>query len=354
MPGRAGLAQTVLWGLVAATSMGFSGRCDDGDASSLPHVHLIATGGTIAEAEARDLDGEEILDWLPGLECTVSLSCEDFCNIGSSRMTPEMQFDLVQRVKAIYDSLPGIDGIVITHGTDSLEETAFLLDLLLSDPRPVVLTGAQRPPKDRDSDGPRNLSNAVRLAAAPFMRDMGVVVTMNDQIHAAREVRKTHTTDLGAFSSPATGPLGVLVDGQVFLFSRPLRRLHIDRGRIEPRVDLIRLVSGSDGRLVRAAVAEGARALVIEAFGRGHVPHLVYAALADARHVGLPVMIVSRTGGGRVSLGPELAALGVIPAADLDGLKARMLLIAALGAEVRTAELKAYVSRLAGDPQDLR
>lgn len=315
-------------------------------AAQLPEVHLLATGGTIAGGSSGSLDARSLSELVPDL---ASLSVEDFSSIGSSRMTPDTQFALAERVRALFRERPGLAGIVITHGTDSLEETAFLLDLVVPPGRPVVFAAAQRPPRLDDTDGPRNLRNAVRIAASPAMRDLGVLVTLNDEIHAARDVRKTHAIALEAFASPGVGPIG-RVDGEhLFLFHRPARRLTIDAESVEPRVALVRLVAGSDGSLVRAAVAAGARGIVVEVFGRGNVPPAVMEAIREARARDVVVVLTTRTGGGRVEVGREARSLGVIGGEDLDGLKARILLVAALGSTQDPAVLSDYFRRLAGD-----
>ena len=243
---------------------------------------------------------------------------------------------------------PSLSGLVITHGTDSLEETAFLVDLLMADPRPVVFAAAQRSPQRVDTDGPRNLLNAVTLAGVPAARGLGVVVTLNDQVYAARDVRKAHSVAVEAFASPGVGPLGSFDDGVFYLKRRPARRLRVPATRIEPNVDLVRLVAGSDGHQVRAAVENGARGLVLEVFGRGNVPERVVPALREAIEKGVVVLFVTRTGGGRVVLYPPFDEMGVVGGEDLDGLKARVLLMAALGAGASRQEMREYLGVLAG------
>ena len=319
-----------------------------GAAQTLPRVHLITTGGTIAGGATGSLKAEDFVALVPEIAKVARLTSEDFVNIGSSRMTPEVQFKLAGRVNEIFRADPDLAGIVITHGTDSLEETAFLVDLLVPPVRPVVFAAAQRPPRETDTDGPRNLLNAVRVAASPVAREAGVLVTLNDEIHAARDVRKTHAIALDAFKSPWLGPVGYVDGGSVYLMQRPGRHLTLQISRIEPRVDLITLVSGSDGHLERAAVAAGAKGLVLEVFGRGNVPPAVMDAVKEARAKGVVVVFTTRTRGGRVEVNDEAKKLGVVSGEDLDGLKARMLLVAALGATSDPTVIQGHFTTLAG------
>ena len=264
-------------------------------------------------------------------------------------MTPELQFRLAQRVRSLFQERPDLAGIVITHGTDSLEETAFLLDLVVPAGKPLVFAAAQRPPRDRDTDGPRNLLNAVRIAALPGTSGLGVLVTLNDEIHAARDVRKTHAVALNAFLSPWVGPIGQVDSGRVFLYHRPARRLTIEAPGIEPRVDLVTLYAGSDGSAIRQAAASGTRGIVVEVFGRGNIPPEAMEAVTEARGKGIVVAFSTRTGGGRVELGEDAKRVGVVSAEDLDGLKARIVLVVALGAGADADGIASYFRRLAGE-----
>jgi L-asparaginase len=252
-------------------------------------------------------------------------------------------------VSGLFRERPELSGIVITHGTDSLEETAFLVDLVVPPGKPVVFAAAQRPPREMDTDGPRNLLNAIRIAAHPGTGGLGVLVTLNDEIHAARDVRKTHTVALNAFVSPWVGPIGQVDEGRVFLFHRPARLLTIGASRIEPRVDLVTLYSGSEGTGIRNAIRSGAQGLVVEVFGRGNIPPDAMAAVTEAREKGVVVVFSSRTGGGRVELGEEAKKAGVLSAEDLDGLKARIVLVVALGAGANTETIAGYFQRLSGE-----
>ncbi len=317
--------------------------------SAAPKVHLLGTGGTIAGGSGGALRAGDLASLVSDLASVADVSVEDFSNIGSSRMTPELQFRLAQRVTSLFQERPELSGIVITHGTDSLEETAFLLDLLVPPGKPVVFAAAQRPPRDTDTDGPRNLLNAIRIAALAEMRGLGILVTLNDEIHAARDVRKTHAVAVNAFVSPWSGPIGQVDFERVYLFHRPARLLTIAARGVEPRVELVTLYAGSDGRAIRDAVRSGAQGLVVEVFGRGNVPPEAMAAVAEAREKGVTVAFSSRTGGGRVELGDDAKQAGVLSAEDLDGLKARIVLVVALGAGADGEQIAGFYRRLSGE-----
>ena len=317
--------------------------------AQIPEVHLLATGGTISGGESGSLKSDDLVELLPELAGVATTTTEDFSTIGSSRMTPELQLRLAQRVRALFEQRPKLAGIVITHGTDSLEESAFLLDLLVPAGRPVVFAAAQRPPRQDDSDGARNLMNAIRIAASPDMRGLGVLVTLNDEIHGARDVRKTHSIAVQAFASPWVGPLGQVDNEHIYLFHLPARRLELASQSVEPRVSLIRMVAGSDGSQVRHAVESGARGIVLEVFGRGNVPPEVFQAVREARAKEVAVVYTTRTGGGRVELGRDARGVGVISGEDLDGLKARLVLVAALPITTDIDTLKMYFRQLSGE-----
>ena len=320
-----------------------------GLSSAIPKVHLLGTGGTIAGGRGGSLGAGDLASLVSDLASVAEVSVEDFSNIGSSRMTPELQFRLAQRVRSLFQERSDLAGIVITHGTDSLEETAFLLDLVVPAGKPLVFAAAQRPPRDRDTDGPRNLLNAIRIAALPGTSGLGVLVTLNDEIHAARDVRKTHAVALNAFLSPWVGPIGQVDSGRVFLYHRPARLLTIEAPGIEPRVDLVTLYAGSDGSAIRQAAASGARGIVVEVFGRGNIPPEAMEAVTEARGKGIVVAFSTRTGGGRVELGEDAKRVGVVSAEDLDGLKARIVLVVALGAGADADGIASYFRRLAGE-----
>jgi len=306
--------------------------------STVPHVFVIGTGGTIsggvdpATGQQKSLGAKDLVALVPTLKGKVEIEEEDFTNIGSSSMTPEIQFGLAKRVQDLFKTRSDLSGIVITHGTDSLEETSFLVDLIVDDPRPVVFAAAQRPPRVSDSDGPRNLENAIRAAMAPQSRNKGVLVSLNEDLNSARYVTKSHSIAVESFQSGKKGMVGTVDNGTVIFYNTPLNRLTIPARTVEPKVDLIRLVAGDTGKFINYAVETKSAGVVIEAFGRGNMPRPVLDAIDKARKVGLIVVVVSRTQEGRVELPDALIKSGVITGEDLDGLKARILLTVALGA----------------------
>jgi L-asparaginase/archaeal Glu-tRNAGln amidotransferase subunit D len=305
---------------------------------AVPRVYVIGTGGTIsggvdpATGQAKSLSAKDLVALVPGLKGKVEIEEEDYTRIGSSSMTTEIQFKLAQRVNELFKTRKDLAGIVVTHGTDSLEETSFLLDLVVTDSRPVVFAAAQRPPRVSDSDGPRNLENAIRIAMSPQSRDKGVMVSLNEDIHAARYVTKSHSVAVESFKSGKKGMLGTVDEEQVIFYNSPMNRLTIAASAVEPRIDLVRLVAGDEGKFINYAIETKSAGVVIEAFGRGNMPRPVLDAVDKARKAGLVVVIVSRTEEGRVVLTDQLLNSGVITGEDLDGLKARILLTVALGA----------------------
>ena len=320
----------------------------------VPRVVVIGTGGTISVAidpatgQQRRLTTKEVVALVPTLRGKVEIEEEDFSRIASSSMTPELQFKLAQRVAELFKTRPEVAGIVITHGTDSLEETAFLLDLVVNDPRPVVFAAAQRSPSVADSDGPRNLENAVRIAISSHARDKGVLVSLNEDIHSARYVKKSHSIAVDAFQSGKKGLIGTVDNGTVVFYQTPLNRVTIAGKTVEANVDLVRLVAGDQGKFITHAVDTKAAGIVVEAFGRGNLPGPARVAVENALKAGVVVVIVSRVPGGRVDVSSELLKAGVIAGEDLDGLKARMLLAVALGATKDIPTIQRWFHRAGG------
>ena len=326
-----------------------------GQSETLPVVYVIGTGGTISggldpeTGRPRSLGAADLVDLVPSLRDRVEIEEEDFSRIGSSSMTPEIQFRLAMRVRELMRTRSDLSGVVITHGTDSLEETAFLIDLLYDDPRPVVFAAAQRAPRVSDSDGPRNLENAIRTAFSPKARDMGVLVSLNEDLHAARYVTKSHSFAVESFKSGKKGLVGSVDRGQVIFYSRPLNRTLVPASRVESSVDLVRLVAGDTGKFIKYSAESGARGIVIEAFGRGNMPRPVTEAVTESLEAGQAVVVVSRTTEGRVALSSRLREAGVIEGEDLDGLKARIVLMLALGAGMDQSEIQSLFRAVSGN-----
>jgi L-asparaginase len=278
--------------------------------SAAPAVHIVATGGTIASTNYYSDDPGKIgvgqlLHAVPGLDTIATISAQQFSNIASGAMTPAMWLDLSRGIADTLRTRPDLAGVVVTHGTDTMEETAYFLDLTVADPRPVVVTGAMRPSDGIGIDGPANLRDAVRVAASPSARDRGTMVVMNDEIFAARDVTKSNTVRPDAFASPVRGDLGAADPEEIRFFREPHRGTVFDISRLDslPRVDIVYSYVGADGAGVDAAVAAGARGIVVAATGRGDVPPNQRQALRRAMAKGVIVVVGSRAGSGSVEVG---------------------------------------------------
>jgi L-asparaginase len=328
-------------------------------------IGLLFTGGTISMkldpatgAAVPALGADDILAQVRGLEDIAEIEVEDFSRLPGPHVTPEQMWRLARRASAWLER-PDIDGLVITHGTDTIEETAFLLDLLLLTDKPVVMVGAMRTVSDVGWDGPANLLAAVRVAAAPDACGQGVLVVMDERILPAREVRKVHTESSASFTAPEFGPLGQVDAGQVLIRrtvrARPSwRSADAEPGlrvsRLDTRVSLLQTFTGMDDGLVKCVAATDARGLALVAYGRGNVPPSIMPALESAIAEGLLVTVSSRCVAGRVSArygyeggGLHLRNIGAVLASDLTGAKARLLQMVALGAAKNSAEAKELV-----------
>jgi L-asparaginase len=330
---------------------------------ALAKVVLLGTGGTIASRidQARGnvtaaATGDELMATMASrgfdLPDAVSVETEQFCNVGSFLFDLDLAFGLAQRI-AQRLSEPDVAGVVVTHGTDTMEESAYLADLVVDTDKPIVFTGAQRHADEPDSDGPRNLMDAIRVASSPEARGLGAVILFEQEIHAARDATKLHASRAGTFQSAEHGKLGEVDRGRVVVQRRPLLRRHFPTERVEPRIDLVKLVMGSDARFMRCALETGARGIVLEAFGRGNANHAILGEMEAARSMGIPVVVSSRCPQGRVEPiygdggGKDVAAAGGIFAGDLSGIKARVLLSVLLG-HPGCADVGAAVGSVAG------
>jgi L-asparaginase len=306
-------------------------------------IAIITTGGTIAMRHDPILGvipSDELnksLNDIPYLRDMAETELFEFSNIPSPHMTPDKMFDLSKFVRKILNR-KDIDGIVITHGTDTLEETAYFLDLLLDTVKPVVMTAAMRDWNEPATDGPRNLIASVRVACALHSIEEGVLVCLNDEIHAAREVTKTYTSNVATFDSLGYGPLGMVDEDTVIFFRRSLLRMHINIDKIEDKVALIKTYTGDDGRIIKELPDLGYKGVVIEGFGRGNVPEPVADAIEELINKKIPVVLVSRCFKGRVlgvygykGGGADLKNRGIIMGQEVSGPKARIKLMVVLG-----------------------
>ena len=306
-------------------------------AQSLPRVHVIATGGTIASSAQGLIGVDQLLAGVPELAAAARITFEQVLRVGSSRVVPEDWLTLARHIDDAFARDPQLAGIVVTHGTDSMEETAFFLDLVAADPRPVVVTGAMRSSDAVGADGPANLLSAVRVAAHAEARRRGVLVVMNDEVHEARFAIKAHTLRVQAFTSPEAGPSGIVeAEGVRFRTAPPSRPDPFELSGVEalPEVGIDYSYAGARGEGVRVARESGMSGVVVAAFGSGRVSEGQAAEIRTALSRGLVVVMSSRVGRGlaRDEYNGALAAEGrnVLSAGILNPQKARVLLMLAL------------------------
>lgn len=315
-----------------------------------PTVHIIATGGSIAgfgpdrmdyiryPEIGRHLTIEQNLARVTEIGDNYNIIAEDLVSVGSTAIGPADWIALAERIHAIVRDEPDTAGIVITHGTATLEETAYFLHLAVKTAdKPVVITGAMRPPTAISTDADLNLLNAVQTAATPAAAGMGVLTVLNNEIHCAREVYKANTLRVETFQPGELGFLGYAdSDHRVVFYRRPVRKhtiatpFRVDGRADLPRVDIVYSYAGADGMLIEAVRAQGSAGLVLAGFGAGTFPPAAIAAAEKAVAGGMPVVLASRSGAGRVVMTPRKAEQGFIVADNLMPQKARILLMLGL------------------------
>ena len=299
-----------------------------------PRVRLMATGGTISNRQGGRLTAEELVQSMPRLPEYAIAEYEQFANVASSQLTLEQWLQLARRINALFREDAGLAGVVVTSGTDTLEETAYFLNLTVRDPRPVVVVGSMRNPSTLGYEGAANLLEAFRVAADPASRNRGVMVVLNDEINAAREVTKTDALRLHTFQTRGYGVLGVVDSDRVVYYRRTERR-HTTESEFDvsavtalPRVDVLLTYQGASGDLIKAAVAGGAKGIVIATAGAGATSGTQAEAMREAAGQGVIVVSATRTGGGRIANGRGRGTF--VGAEDLAHVKARILLMVAL------------------------
>lgn len=313
---------------------------DDKAKANLPNIKILATGGTIAGAGEAGGYGytsgqfkvEDLISAVPDLDKLANLSGEQVANIGSQDMNDKVWLKLAERTNAVLAD-PKVDGVVITHGTDTMEETAYFLNLVVKSNKPVVLVGSMRPATAISADGPANLYNGVATAASPGAKGRGVLVVINDAIHSARNVVKTNTTNVETFSSPSRGPSGMVTAGKLTWFE-PMDKKHTTdsefsvKGKKElPRVDIVYAHANMDDTMIKAARAAGAEGIVVAGVGDGNMTKPALDSLAAAAKEGVLVVRSTRLPMGSVMRNAEVDddKLGFVASGELNPGKSRVL-----------------------------
>jgi L-asparaginase len=319
-----------------------------------PVVWVLSTGGTIASQGASStsltdykggvLTGRELVKAVPEIAQIAEVKLEQIANVGSPNITIAHWLTLAQRINQIFAEEPATAGVVITHGTNTMEETAYFLNLTVRHDRPVVLVGSMRPATAISADGPLNLLNAVRTAVSPAARGKGVLLVLNDEINAARDVTKTNTLRVDTFRSPDAGYLG-FVDGDKITFYRSPTRRHTTASEFDvtglkslPPVEILYSYVESSPVLIQALLASGVKGIVMAGTGAGLISSVEKTALAKAK--GTVIVRSNRTGSGRVPPREEYDASGMIGADNLNPQKARILLMLALTKTTDLGEIR--------------
>jgi L-asparaginase len=346
---KVGVLALVTWfsgAVVAADKPGEKPGETSEKSRNLPSIRILATGGTIAGAQAGPssygykagaFKVEDLIKAVPNLDKLARLDGEQVANIGSQDMNDAVWLKLAKRANAVLAS-NDVDGVVITHGTDTMEETAYFLNLVVKSEKPVVLVGSMRPATAISADGPGNLYNAVATAANPAARGRGVLVVLNDEIHAAHDVAKTDTTSLETFRSPNRGPAGLIHSGEISWFEKSDKR-HTSKSEFSiegveklPRVDIIYAHANMSPDLITAALKNGAQGLVIAGVGDGNMTAQALDTLTAAAKQGVVVVRSTRLPSGIVLRNNEVQddKLGFVASGELNPGKSRVLLQLAL------------------------
>jgi len=323
-------------------------------------VQIITTGGTIGSRIDPKTGGAipavtatELVDLSPSLrKYADEIRATDFGLLQSWNIGPDVMLRIANMVRDVLRD-DSVAGVVVTHGTDTMEETAFALDLLVDSEKPVVITGAMRNASDPGFDGPRSLTSAVRVATQEDARGLGTLLVMNEEIHAARYVTKTHTTAFDTFVSCEMGRVGIIDDHDVWIRWRPNRSLHLAPSRAETSVQLVKMVAGASDLLLRACIDASVAGVVLEGSGAGNVANVWHEPIEELIAAHVPVVLVSRCGSGRIvpvyggpGGGKTLHEMGVIDGAWMSGPKARVALSLALGQGMTIDEIRALFAGL--------
>ena len=317
-------------------------------------ILVLHTGGTIARKENMLTGGvsPDVANPLVDAEITkpehVELLVEDIFNLPSPHIMPSHMLVLKERILSAYES--GIFGVVITHGTDTLEETAFFLDTTIGDKLPIVLTGAMRSSNELGSDGLYNFESAIRVASCEEAVDKGVLVVMNDEIHSARYVTKTHTTNVATFRTPTLGPIGLVTKNRILFLQELLETKRLDISAVNGTIPIVKAYAGMQGDLLEAIAHTKVDGLVIEALGAGNLPPQALAALEKLLVQKIPVVLVSRCFNGIAEPvydyeggGKELEEMGIIFCNSINSQKARLKLLIAVNYGLTGEELISFI-----------
>ena len=313
----------------------------------LPRVRVISTGGTIAgQAGEGQLTGAQLVAAVPELAQVAEVDVEEFSRIGSSAMTPDHWLRLSLRINEILREDRELSGVLVTHGTDTMEETGYFLHLTLEDPRPVVMVGSMRVSTAVSADGPANLLSGLRVAASEEARGRGVLVVLNDEIHSARDVRKMDNNRVDTFVSSEWGALGI-VDADGVVFRRRIDTKHsvdsdVRLGPAEslPDVAIVTDFAGNDGSVLRMWADSGVAGVIVQAFGGGRASPEMRRAIDYVAALAIPVLLASRVPKGRVMGSPRNLERGALAAGDLSPHKARVLLMLALLTTTNALEIQ--------------
>lgn len=315
--------------LVAFTGGTFSMRIDEITKAAIPFFH-----------------GNELIDLIPEAKKIANITVYEYGNYPGPHMTPELMLDLSNKIKKLVQN-PEIDGIIVTHGTDTLEETGYFLDLTIKTEKPIVVIGAMKTSSEPDWDGPRNLIDAVHICNNQNSKGLGVLVCLNGEINAASEVTKTHTEDVETFRSLDFGSLGFVEKGKVVYNRLPRKLETIETNKINSNVDLIKVYAGMNEKFFKFSAESNVEGVVIEAMGVGNVPPAAFEGIKYITEKKIPVVLVSRCPAGETldiygypGAGKWLKQAGVIFADYLNGQKARIKLIICLGLTKEISKLR--------------
>lgn len=319
-------------------------------------VAVIFNGGTISmkidpnlNAAVPTLSGAEIMSFVTGIDKIAEVDSFNFSSNPGPHMTPEIMVELAKMIRGL---LASYDGVVVTHGTDSLEETAYLIDLIVETQKPIVFTGSMRSGSELGYDGPSNLAESITAAVSEETLGRGVLVCLNGELNSASDVTKSNSMALNAFTTPLFGPVGIVDNHKVIYYRDNERHESYEIDKIESRVGLIKTCTGMTSDIIDFFIERGDKGIVIEGMGRGNIPPLMVDGVKRAIEKNIPVVIVSRCYEGRaldsygyLGGGKSLTKLGAILGDTLNGQKARIKLMVALSVTNNMDEIKKYFQK---------